>query len=474
MKSFQLSRRAVLRGLGASMALPWLEAMAPRHASAQPAAALRWAMLYSPNGFLMNKWTPTTTGTGWAMPPLLESLASYKDDFNVLSGLGNYTASIAPEFGGSHTRATGSYLTQTPLGGTVKMAVKNGISLDQILAKEIGSRTKFPSIQLGTRASSATGACEDNYACAYNNNLSWSGPTTFLPKQVNPRDVFNRLFGAGAPKPIPGMPGPVDNSAFFGKSILDVVARRADVLRQKVGKTDKAKLDEYFTAVREVEGRLERIGGMTVPGANQCVVPAPPKDSAMGEIPFPEHLNLMSDMIALAFQCDVTRIATFMFEHSFSDARSFAFLPGVTVRHHAVSHSTNLVQEEKINRFYVERFAYLLGKLKAMKEGDRTVLDNSIIYFGSEFGDGHLHDHRKVALLVAGKAGGRWKTGLHVDYPPDPNAGTGVDGKGNPLDTQLAHLHLTTLRAFGINQPTFGVDEKGMPMATRTLPEFVV
>jgi hypothetical protein len=360
------------------------------------------------------------------------------------------------------------------------MAVKNGISLDQILAKQIGNQTRFPSIQIGTVASSATGACEDNYACAYNNNLSWSGPTTFLPKQINPRDVFNRLFGDGAPRPMPGMPGmppPPDNRAFYGKSILDVVAERSGALRQRLGKTDKAKLEEYFTAVREVEMRLDLIskGGLGPPSSTlgQCTIPPAPRDMAMGEIPFTDHINLMSDLLALAFQCDVTRLATFMFEHSFSDARSFSFL-GVTVRHHAVSHTKNIPPLEKINRFYVERFGYLLGKLKAMKEGDRTVLDNSIIYFGSEFGDGFVHDHRKVALLVAGKGGGRWKTGLHVDYPTDPAVGTGVDGRGNPKDTQLAHLHLTVLQTFGMNATSYGSDENGMPMATRPLTEFVV
>jgi hypothetical protein len=472
-KSFSLSRRAMLRGAGASLALPWLEAMAPRQARAQQAAPLRFAMVYSPNGFLMDKWTPATTGTGWATPPLLEALAPFRDDFNVLSGLGNYTASIAPEFGGSHTRATGSYLTQYPLGGTIRMAVKNGISLDQILAKAIGGQTRFPSVQVGSRASSATGTCEDSYACAYNNNLSWASPTMFLPKQVNPRDVFNRLFGEGvAPS------AEATKRAFYGKSILDVVAVRADQLRQRLGKVDRNKLDEYFTSVRDVEKRLDGLAGASIPGlpgatVGQCVVPASPRDASMGAIPFTEHLDLLSDLIALAFQCDVTRIATYMFEHSFSDARNFSFL-GVSRGHHQLSHTRDFASLEKINRFYVERFGYLLARLKGMQEGDRTVLDNSIIYFGSEFGDGGGHDHRKLALLVAGKAGGRWKTGLHVDYPPHPDEGTGVDGLGNPLDTQLAHLHLTTLRAFGLDTPSYGADARGMPMATRPLTEFVV
>jgi hypothetical protein len=484
-----LSRRTVLRGVGVSLALPWLEAMAPRHAHAQATGALRFATVYSPNGFLMPLWTPKEFGATYTTSPLLTSLDPYKADFNLLTGLGNYTASIASEFGGSHTRACGSLLTQTPIG-SVTMG-RLGISLDQVIAAKIGTLTKFPSIQIGTRASSLTGACEDRYSCAYNNNISWSGPTTPLTKQVDPRDVFNRLFADGAPKPpvgqpmMPGTPPPADNRAFFGKSILDVVRTRATDLTKRLGTADKAKLEEYTTAVREVEMRLDRIANMSVPGGTggvggttpvaMCTVPTtPPKTTQGTTLPYQEHLDLLSDVMALAFQCDVTRIATYMFEHSFSEVRSFSFLPGVTSSHHAITHANQAAQEEKINRFYVERFAYLLGKLKAMKEGDKTVLDNSIIYFTSEFGDAHLHDHRKLPMVVAGKAGGKWKTGQHIEYKPDAAAGTGVDGKGNPKDTQLAHLHLTTLRAFGMPNPTFGVDDKMAPVADRTLTEFVV
>ena len=235
-----------------------------------------------------------------------------------------------------------------------------------------------------------------------------------MPKQVNPRDVFNRLFGAGTAGPLRPERKPI-----YGKSILDLVSARADALRKRLGNTDRTKLDEYFNSVREVEQRLDRAapGGVGSPPAPRA---APPRDASAGTIPFPEHLDLLSDLIALSFQCDLTRVATFMFEHAFSDVRSFSFLPGVTSRHHAITHSNQPAQEEKINLFYVERFAYLFGKLKAIREGDRSVLDNSIIYYTSEFGNGHEHDHRQLAMLVAGKAGGRFKTGLHIDYPLDP------------------------------------------------------
>lgn len=466
MKTLRLSRRACLRAAGASLALPALEVMFPSVARAQ-AAPLRFLCVFSPNGFLMNKWTPVGTGTSWATPPLLTALEPHRPSLNILSGLGNYTASIASRFGGSHTRATGSLLTQYPIAFSAGSGIRNGVSLDQIIAGHVGARTRFPSLQVGARAGSLTGDCEDGYSCAYQNNISWAGPTTPLPKQINPRDIFNRLFGAEGGGPLRPERKPV-----YNKSILDLVRTRADGLRQRLGRTDRGKLDEYFNSVREVEQRLDwaALGGVEA----VCAAGAPPRDASAGAIPFPEHLDLLSDLIALAFRCDLTRVATFMFEHAFSDVRSLSFLPGVTGRHHAITHSNQPAQEETINRFYVDRFAYLLGKLAAIQEGDRTALDNAIVYFTSEFGNGHEHDHRRLAMLVAGKAGGRFRTGLHIDYPLDPGPGTGPDGVGNPGDTQLAHLHLTTLHAFGIDQATFGQDDAGNPVATRPLSELLV
>ncbi len=474
MNGFRLSRRAVLRGAGVAMALPALEIMEPRRAHAQ-AVAQRFLCVYSPNGFVMDKWRPTAVGATWEIPPLLSALAPFKGDFSMISGLGSYPASLTTAFGGSHTRACGAMLTQYPVGFK-STGIMNGISLDQIIANAWKEKTKFPSIQLGGKASSAGGNCEDQFSCAYNNNITWSGPTTFLPKQVNPREVFMRLFGAGGGAPMPMVPGKPDNRPFLQKSILDVVRMRADALRMRVGKTDKSKLDEYFTSVREVEMRIEReLGGGGPPKPVACMPMAPPATPA--EFPFKENLDLLSDLIALAFQCDVTRVATYMYEHSFSDARSFAFLPGVTARHHAITHRMDADarrQEELINRFYIERFAYLMGKLKNMKEGDRTVLDNSIIYLTSEFGDAGGHNMRDLPVLVAGSGGGKLKKGLHIKYELDAGAGTGIDGKGNPKDTQLAALHLSTLAALGMPKESFGSDDKGMPIATKPLAELMV
>jgi hypothetical protein len=327
-------------------------------------------------------------------------------------------------------------------------------------------------MEVGSRASSVTGNCEDSFSCAYNNNISWSGPSTPVLKQTNPRDIFDRLFGDLPPdNPVPDQP--VDNTALYQKSILDVVMGRTEALMGKLGKSDRAKLDEYLTSVRGVEQRIARLieGGVTM---RECTVGEPPADITESDLPFGEHLDLISDLIALAFQCDVTRVGTYMFEHSFSDIRSFDFLPGVSARHHEITHGDDADQEQIVNNFYIERFAYLLSQLKAASEGDSNVLDNSIVYFTSEFGNAHAHDHRGLAMLVAGKAGGKFKTGEHIVYPLAPGDGEGVDGRGHRDDTQLAHLHLTTLHAFDIQQPTFGKDENDEPMATTTLAELVV
>ena len=470
MKPFRLSRRALLKAGSVALALPALEAMGPvKAATAQAQARLRFVCFFTPNGYLQTKWKPTGTGANYTLSPLLMELAAFKSDFNVITGLGNYTASLTNIFGGSHTRGTGSLLTQCPIASPDTTSdIRNGISLDQIIAGQIGDQTRFPSIQVGTRASSLTGNCEDSFSCAYNNNISWSGPTTPVTKQVDPRDVFNRLFTN-----LPDASAATDNTALYQKSILDVVLDRANALASRLGKTDRDKLDEYFTSVREVEQRLARtVDGTSAGGA--CSPGEPPDSTQGGGMPFTEHLDLMSDLIVLAFQCDVTRVATFMTEHPFSDARSFDFLPGVTGRHHEITHSDSADQEESINRFYLQRFAYLIGKMKAVVEGDATMLDNSIVYLTSEFSNAHTHNHRDMTMVQVGKAGGRFKTGQRIDYPLDAAPGQGVDGLGNRNDKQLAHLHLTVLHAFDIPQTGYGHDENGDPVATTTLSEIVV
>jgi hypothetical protein len=470
MKPFRISRRACLRGAGISLALPLLEAMEVPKAAAQAANPVRFLCVYSPNGFVMDKWTPagTTTGPLGALSPLLSPLEAHKADLNVITGLGNYPGSLFNGFGGSHTRSCGSLLTASPI---METSIGNGVSLDQMIAEKIKDQTRFGSIEVGGRANK-TGDCEDQFSCAYNNNISWKNPTTPQVKQVNPRDVFNRFF---KDLPVTGTPMPTENKdALYQKSILDVVLQHSEGLKTKLGKTDRAKLEQYLTSLREVEMRIARLIDGSVTG-RECTVPAPPKDAMMETIPFDEHLDLLSDLVVLAFQCDIVRVGTYMFEHSFSDERNFNFI-GVSEGHHTLTHDQSAdagVQEQKINAFYIARFEYLLKKMKAATEGDSNVLNNSIVYFMSEFGDAHSHNMRNLPMVVAGKAGGKFKTGQHIVYPLGAGEGTGGDGKGNPADKQLAGLHLSTLAALGMPQATYGHDDKDQPIASAPLSELM-
>jgi hypothetical protein len=474
MKPFRLSRRACLRGAGVALSLPLLEAMELPKAQAAGANPVRFLCVYSPNGFLMDKFTPAGNATGplGTLSPLLTPLEPFKADMNVITGLGNYTASLYNAFGGSHTRSCGSLLTQCPIMAPESGSIGNGVSLDQVLAEKLKDLTRYASIEVGGRANNATGNCEDQFSCAYNNNISWKNPTTPQVKQVNPRDVFNRFF-KDLPTTQPTMPTE-NKDALYQKSILDVVLTHSEGLRGKLGKSDLAKLDQYLTSLRDVEMRIAHLVDGMVTG-RACTVPAPPTDINMDQVPFDQHLDLLSDLVVLAFQCDIVRVGTFMFEHSFSDQRNFSFI-GISSGHHQLTHedtASAATDEAKINAFYVDRFKYLLTKMKAATEGDSNVLDNSIVYLTSEFGNAHIHDMRGLPMVVAGKAGGKFKTGQHIVYPLAPGAGTGGDGKGNKDDVQVARLHMSVLTAMDLPQASFGHDDQNQPIATTGLSELM-
>jgi hypothetical protein len=467
-----LSRRACLRGAGAALALPWLEAMVPR-ASAQGKAPLRFAVVYAPNGIRMDTYRPKVAGAAWEITPTLEPLRPLKGDVTVISGLANYPASIvSKEFAGSHARGAGALLTQAPLAFTSGSNIKNGVSLDQVLAAQLKTQTALSSLELGIRAGSAGGDCEDGFSCAYLHNLSWSTPTSPMKKLVDPRAVFQRLFAAGVPQPPPsGGPARPDNTAAYEASLLDLVALRSQELQKRLGRSDRAKLDEYFTMVRSVEERLRKLpmppagGGPAMPVAAQC---APGPEPAAGLPSYAAHVDVMLDLMTLAFQCDQTRVITFMMEDSLDTPARFGFL-GVSGDHHEISHhggsAQKLAQLAIIDRWYAGRYAYFLGKLKALKEGDASLLDNCIVLYTSEFGDGDDHYHWDLPVIVGGKAAGRFRTGQHLVYP---HSGSG--GPSNKSDMPLANLYLNVLQAFGINQSTFGTDGSN-PYGTRPLAE---
>lgn len=459
MKKFELSRRACLKGLGVSIALPWLEIMGMPKAHAAGTDPLRFLCMYVPNGIRMERWKPSTTGTGWAMPPILTSLESHRNNINVISGLANYPASVTEErWAGSHARGTGALLTQTPLvSGTSNLV--NGKSLDQVIADHLRGQTTLPSLELGAREGSSSGNCEDGFSCAYLHNLSWRDGETPMKKIISPNQAFIRLFGGDTTG---GTVAPIANP-ISDASILDVVKERIGELNRLLGSADQAKLDQYLTSIRETEQNL--------PNEPPVVGGSCPEQSAPSDLSSYEGgVSQMIDLITLAFQCDKTRVITYMLEDSLNTPARYSFL-GVNDGFHSISHhggsSSKLDDIETINTWEVEQFASLMDKLSAIQEGDGTLLDNTFMLFTSEFGDADDHYHWDLPMLTGGKACGYLKTGQHIAY--------NIASRNNPEpsldDTPMANLFLNVLEAFNINQTTFGTIGSGQPYGTSTLSE---
>ncbi len=405
--STPLARRTLLRGMGMSLGLPWLEAMAATPNANPP---VRFAALYMPNGVREDTWTPAETGPNFAVSPTLEPLADLKQDLTVLTNLWNQ-GSVG---GDGHYVKMSGFLTSTTVTKTLGVDINcNGTSIDQLAARVAGRFTPLASLELGI-APVTTGVDKNvGYTRVYGSHIAWSSPTTPLAREVNPHLVFERLFHAGSQN---------TDTALQDRQLLDGVLDDARQLRGKLGIADRVRLDEYLSVVRGLEDRLARATRphQTPWKARVALNPADkppvqPKDYA-------EHVRLMMDMIALGFQSDTTRIATFIFGNEVSN-QSFSFLDGVKGGHHSLSHHEknpeNLRQYQLINRWHVAQYAYLLSKLRAMKEGPRTVLDNSVILFGGGFRDGNKHDPHNLPILLGGRGGGRLAAGQHLSYGPD-------------------------------------------------------
>jgi hypothetical protein len=509
MRNFSLSRRAILRGAGAALALPWLEAMLPRMARAQQAPSskpLRFIVWTLPDGVRMDAWTPKETGAGYTTTPILTSLEPYRANFNIVSGLANTPASVVTGdvFAGSHARATGAMLSQVPLTFTSGSNIKNGVSVDQVIANQLKQQVpglRLPSLELGAVFAGATGDCEDGYSCAYLTNLAWSGPTTFLPKETNPKAVFDRLTKGGlptgmtTPPPVTGGAAPppaVDKTNVYRKSILDLVVADTNDLMKNLGKSDRDKLNEYLDSVNELERRIQALtpppttGGpvVTMPAGAACQsIGAPADGTYLGRdrtknvYQYPDLLKVMNDLIAFSLQCDLTRVITFMSEIPLNTQTNFSFIGVNSSNYHDdISHHGGDPQKlagiQTVNTFYAEQFAYLLSKLSTMKDADgSSVLDNSIIIFTSEFGDGDDHYHYDLPVLVAGGAGGRFKTGRHIAYPSTPDRGSGAVETARRGDMPLANLYISIMQAFGMNATTFGSVDGTTPYGTKPLSE---
>jgi hypothetical protein len=430
-----IDRRTVLRGIGTALSLPLLDSMFPALSAYDKAAAKpvnRFGAVYVPNGIIMQHWTPDAEGTGFELPPILKPLEPFRNRLLVLSGLNCIPPPNAVE--NSHPKASTRFLTDVApkaTGGTSDLHA--GISMDQIAAKQLGKNTQLASLELGLESSESAGTCSSGFSCAYTSTISWSSPTTPLPMEYDPRAVFERMFGDSRSTDADVRRARMRKQG----SILDYVAQKTARLEREVGAGDRAKLVEYFEAIRDVERRMQK-------AEEQSPEELPTLDHPAG-VPakFEDHANLMYDLMALAYQCDMTRIITFMIGREQS-GRTFPDL-GIPDGHHPLTHQQtdplNLAKLVKINTYHVTLFTRFLQKLRSMPDGDGTVLDHITMIYGSGMSDGQTHDPLNLPILVVGGGFGQLKGGAHIRYPKD---------------TPLANLHLTLLDKLGVRIESIG------------------
>jgi hypothetical protein len=409
-----LSRRTFLRGAGSLVGLPFLDAMVPALGwarDAKPRPPTRLGFVYVPNGMVMSSWTPAAPGKDFAFTPILKPLEPFRDHTLVLSRLMDYNANALGDGGGDHARASASFLTGAHPRETGS-DIHAGVSADQIAAREIGRQTRLASLELGLEDHRVVGLCDGNYSCAYTSCVSWRTPTTPLPPVPNPRHVFERLFGTGDAK---HDPAGAARKARYRQSILDGAVEETRHLKSTLGPADQRKLDEYLTSVREVERGIQlaqRDGSVQRPSAEPpSGIPADPT----------EHARLMFELLALAFQADVTRVATMMVGRE-SSIRSYDHL-GLPESHHQLSHHKNdpatLAKLVKIQTYHMELFARFVARLKSTPDGDATLLDRCLILYGAGIADSNRHTHEKLPVLVVGTGNGSVRGGRHIDYGKD-------------------------------------------------------
>ncbi|HTW64230.1 MAG TPA: DUF1552 domain-containing protein [Bryobacteraceae bacterium] len=422
-----LSRRTILRGFGAAVSLPVLDAMIPAFASTPASTTpLRLAFVYVPNGIVMEQWTPAVAGADFDLTRILAPLAPHRANVLVLSGLAQNNGNPLGDGGGDHARASAVYLTGVHPKKTDGAGICAGISVDQVAAMQAGNATRFPSIELACEDGRMVGACDTGYSCAYSNTLSWRTPAMPLPPEVNPRAVFERLFGARDENP-------VDRGRRLRNetSILDYVLADARRLNARLSPNDRGKIDEYLTSVREIERRIQI-------AENQAQA-APSIEKPSG-IPadFGDYSQLMFDLLTAAFQAGATRVGTVLLGREGS-TRAYREI-GISDAHHPITHhggNPELIEKVvRINTYHVEQFAGFLGKLKSTADGDGTLLDHSLIVYGSGLSDGNRHEHDNLPVLLAGKSGGR-----HIAYP---------------AETPMNNLHLALLDRMGVRIDSLG------------------
>lgn len=417
------------------MALPLLEAMSPvpklfAANREQTGFPKRMAFVYVPNGANMADWTPKTVGADFDLPFILQPLKPFQKDILVLSGLAHDKGRAHGDGAGDHARASASFLTGCQARKTPGVDIKVGVSVDQIAAQKIGNETRFRSLELGCEGNRQAGNCDSGYSCAYQANISWKTESTPMPPEIDPRLVFERLFANNSSG------DSSENLARrkrYQQSILDFVLEDAKQLQKNLGYTDRRKLDEYLTAVRELEERIshaEKFASALPDATRPTGIPGGPDG-------FEKHIRLMYDLQALAFQTDATRISTLMVAFDGSN-RAYKSL-GITEGHHELSHhagdETKMQKIAKINHFHSTQFAYFLEKLKSIPEGEGTLLDNCMIVYGSGIADGNAHNHDHLPVLFAGRGGGTIQAGRHIRYESE---------------TPMTNLYVSMLDKMGI------------------------
>jgi hypothetical protein len=429
-----LSRRTLLRGAGSMVALPFLDAMAPAQTPTRQTAAAprtRLACFYVPHGATMDKWTPSTTGTGFAFTEILKPLEPFRDHVNVVSGLAHpYVAGAGGadvSAGANHTRAAAVFLTgAVPERGA---QAHLGVSVDQVAAKQIGQDTPLPSLELSIEE--AVLACEATFSCAYRNSISWKSPSDPQPMQNNPRLVFEKLFGDGATA--------AERRARRqeSRSLLDSVTGQIASLQNDLGPADRRRVTQYLDDVREVERRIQRAEASVRDDLQLPEVPAGVPGT------FQDHLKLLMDLQVVAFQADITRVSTLMFARELSNAT----YPETSIRDpfHNLSHHSNdrgnMDRFAQLNTYHMTKFAYFVERLKALPDGDGTLLDHALVLYGSSLSDGNQHNFSPLPIVLAGGASGQLKGGRHLQFPKD---------------TRMSNLLAALLNKLGVPAETFG------------------
>ncbi len=407
-----LDRRTVLRGLGTAVALPLMEAMLPTARAAEPAARpKRLQVFYTPNGMIMKSFTPEKDGRDFPLSPTLAPLEPFRNHITVITGLAHYNASALGDGPGSHGRSCGAYLTGAHPKRTEGSDLQCGVSMDQIVATHFAEDTELASLELGIDPPSLMGSCDVGYSCTYTNTLSWRSPTVALPVTVNPRDVFERLFGDGDALDEKSRLAQLKRKA----SILDFVRGEASRLSVRLGANDRRKMDEYLEAIRDVERRIQKASqqvseGSAAVDATELTRPAGIPDS------FEDHARMMIDLQVLAMQADLTRVCSFMLGRELSN-RTYPEA-GVPDAHHMLSHHggdpEKIAKLARINKLHMQQFAYYLERMRATKDGEGTLLDSTLVLAGSSLGEPNEHDNMNLPVIVAG---GSLQGNRHIVVP---------------------------------------------------------